>query len=559
MSDETWVVTLPKLGESVTEGVIGTFFKNVGDEVEFDDPLFEVSTDKVDTEVPSSYDGVVLEVLAQEGDTVSVGAPIMKIGGKGTPVPNRLPSAAHGVAAAGGRSLNDLSTPSVGGSEGPTTNAGFSPSASGEVFELTMPKLGESVTEGTIGTWFKAVGDAVALDDVLFDVSTDKVDSEIPSPYDGTMLAILVGEGETVPVGTVLARIGAPGAAVAEPPATTTTGNGSGPAGNGSTRPVGAATATAPAARATAGGGRLLSPLVRRLVAESGLDVATISGTGAGGRIRREDVGNAIAAAKTAAPAAPAVAPAAAPAAARAPKAGKDGRDEVVPLSRMRLILADTLKASQTQAASVWTSVEVDFDNIEKVRTEFKSRFKKETGASLSYLPFISRAVCDALRQFPTVNSSIDLESKTMTLHPYVNLGVAVDLDEQGLVVPVVKDADSLNIRGIASQIATKAAAARARELPNKEMQGSTFTITNPGPFASYASSPIINQPNVAILCTDGVKRRPVAVGDAIAIHPVGIIGMVYDHRAFDGSTASKFLLHIRDSLEQRDWSTELS
>jgi pyruvate dehydrogenase E2 component (dihydrolipoamide acetyltransferase) len=559
MSDETWVVTLPKLGESVTEGVIGTFFKNVGDEVEFDDPLFEVSTDKVDTEVPSSYDGVVLEVLAQEGDTVSVGAPIMKIGGKGTPVPNRLPSAAHGVAAAGGRSLNDLSTPSVGGSEGPTTNAGFSQSASGEVFELTMPKLGESVTEGTIGTWFKAVGDAVALDDVLFDVSTDKVDSEIPSPYDGTMLAILVGEGETVPVGTVLARIGAPGAAVAEPPATTTTGNGSGPTGNGSTRPVGAATATAPAARATAGGGRLLSPLVRRLVAESGLDVATISGTGAGGRIRREDVGNAIAAAKTAAPAAPAVAPAAAPAAARAPKAGKDGRDEVVPLSRMRLILADTLKASQTQAASVWTSVEVDFDNIEKVRTEFKSRFKKETGASLSYLPFISRAVCDALRQFPTVNSSIDLESKTMTLHPYVNLGVAVDLDEQGLVVPVVKDADSLNIRGIASQIATKAAAARARELPNKEMQGSTFTITNPGPFASYASSPIINQPNVAILCTDGVKRRPVAVGDAIAIHPVGIIGMVYDHRAFDGSTASKFLLHIRDSLEQRDWSTELS
>jgi 2-oxoglutarate dehydrogenase E2 component (dihydrolipoamide succinyltransferase) len=359
-----------------------------------------------------------------------------------------------------------------------------------------------------------------------------------------------------VPVGTVLARIGAPGAATAESPATTN-GNGSGPAGNGSTRPA-PANPAAPATPAAAGGGRLLSPLVRRLVAESGLDVATISGTGAGGRIRREDVGNAIAVAKTAT-AAPAAAPAAAPTAAPVSKGATDGRDEVVPLSRMRLILADTLKASQTQAASVWTSVEVDFDNIERVRTEFKTRFKKETGASLSYLPFISRAVCDALRQFPTVNSSIDLESKTMTLHPYVNLGVAVDLDEQGLVVPVVKDADALNIRGIASQIATKAAAARAKELPNKEMQGSTFTITNPGPFASYASSPIINQPNVAILCTDGVKRRPVAIGDAIAIHPVGIIGMVYDHRAFDGSTASKFLLHIRDSLEQRDWSTELS
>ena len=246
MSDETWVVTLPKLGESVTEGVIGTFFKNVGDEVEFDDPLFEVSTDKVDTEVPSSYDGVVLEVLAQEGDTVSVGAAIMRIGGKGATVPNRLPSAAHGVAAAGGRSLNDPSAPSVGGSEGPTTeSADFSPSATGEVFEITMPKLGESVTEGTIGTWFKAVGDDVAFDDPLFDVSTDKVDSEIPSPYDGKMLDILVNAGETVPVGTVLARIGAPGSQVGR---TGGQGNGSGPADVESPRAVDAQTGAAPVA-----------------------------------------------------------------------------------------------------------------------------------------------------------------------------------------------------------------------------------------------------------------------------------------------------------------------
>jgi pyruvate dehydrogenase E2 component (dihydrolipoamide acetyltransferase) len=553
MSDETWVVTLPKLGESVTEGVIGAFFKNVGDEVEFDDPLFEVSTDKVDTEVPSSYDGVVLEVMAQEGDTVSVGAAIMRIGGKGATVPNRLPSAAHGVAAAGGRSLNDPSAPSVGGSEGPTTEAvDFSPSGAGEIFEVTMPKLGESVTEGTIGTWLKAVGDDVAFDDPLFDVSTDKVDSEIPSPYDGTMLSILVNAGETVPVGTVLARIGTPGAVQA---GRAGNGNGSRPAEAAST---GAVPKAAAAIARDGAGGRMLSPLVRRLAAEHNIDVAGVAGTGAGGRIRREDIEKAIASGQTLT-AAPAAAAAQAPVAPRATKAATDSRDEVVPLSRMRLILADTLKASQTLAASVWTSVEVDFDNIERVRTEYKARFKKETGASLSYLPFISRAVCDALREFPTVNSSIDLESKTMTLHPYVNLGVAVDLDEQGLVVPVVKDADTLNIRGIASQIATKAAAARAKELSNKEMAGSTFTITNPGPFASYASSPIINQPNVAILCTDGVKRRPVAVGDAIAIHSVGIIGMVYDHRAFDGSTASKFLLHIRDSLEQRDWSAELS
>ena len=224
----------------------------------------------------------------------------------------------------------------------------------------------------------------------------------------------------------------------------------------------------------------------------------------------------------------------------------------------MRLAVASGMKASQGIAAAVWTSVEVDFDNVDRVRAKHKDRFKKETGSSLSYLPFVSRAAIDALRAHPTVNSSIDIEAKTMTLHPYVNLGIAVDLDQQGLVVRVVKDADGLNMRGIAKRITELAGAARGKKLPMSDMQGSTFTITNPGPFASYASAPIINQPNVAILCTDGVKRRPVAVGDAIAIHPTGILGLVYDHRALDGSTASLFLLHIRDSLEQRDWEAEV-
>ena len=301
MSDETWVVTLPKLGESVTEGVIGSVFKQVGDEVEFDDPLFEVSTDKVDSEVPSPYDGVVLEVLAQPGETIPVGAPVLKIGGKGTTVENRLPSAAHGVAAAGGRSLNDPSAPSVGGSEGPSTeDAHFSPSsATGEVFEITMPKLGESVTEGTIGTWLKAVGDDVAFDDPLFDVSTDKVDSEIPSPYDGKILDILVNAGETVPVGTVLARIGAAGSQVAG-----SAGNGSRPAAVETPRAASPETGAAPVGRDGAGG-RLLSPLVRRLAAEHGIDVTTVPGTGVGGRIRREDIAKVIAAGPATAVAAP--------------------------------------------------------------------------------------------------------------------------------------------------------------------------------------------------------------------------------------------------------------
>jgi len=559
MSDETWVVALPKLGESVTEGVIGSIFKAVGDEVEFDDPLFEVSTDKVDSEIPSPYDGVILEVLAQSGDTVPVGAPVLRIGGKGTPVENRLPSASHAVAAAGGPSLTEAGTPSMGGSEGPATEAGgVSTPGDGEVYAVTMPKLGESVTEGTVGSWLKQVGEAVEFDDPLFEVSTDKVDSEIPSPYDGTILEILVHGGETVPVGTVLARIGSQSGAPA--------GGGAQPAP--SVTPAAATLSAAPPAGN--GEGRLLSPLVRRLVAENGLDVSAITGTGVGGRIRREDVEKAVAAggARAAAPVAagaPAATATTAPAAAApaAPKAvtgPSDERDQVVPLTRMRVAVATGLKASQTLTASVWTSVEVDFHNVDQVRAKFKAQFKKETGSSLTYLPFVSRAAVDALRAFPTVNSAIDLEAKTMTLHPYVNLGIAVDLDEQGLVVPVVRGADSLNIRGIASEISAKAAAARSKQLSNADMAGSTFTITNPGPLSSYASAPIINQPNVGILCTDGVKRRPVALaGDAIAVHPVGIIGLVYDHRAFDGVTASKFLLHIRESLEQRDWATELS
>jgi pyruvate dehydrogenase E2 component (dihydrolipoamide acetyltransferase) len=604
MSDE-WVVTMPKLGETVTEGTVGGWRKQVGDSIEFDDPLFEVSTDKVDSEIPSPYDGVVLEILVPEGETVPVGTPLVRIGAPGSVPPGGngspavvagaggMPEARPGLVGSGGPALDDPAAPQMGGSEAmPALEDPAVSVPAGRVHEITMPKLGETVTEGTVGAWKKQVGDTVDFDDPLFEVSTDKVDSEIPSPYDGVLLEILVPEGETVPVGTPLARIGeasAQGASTAPPggtPGGTTAVSGSGPAAVGAPAepaggPVSGGAPTGGGARPSAGGrdGRLLSPLVRRLVAEAGLDVTAIVGTGELGRIRREDVEKAIASggARAAAPAsaapspaAPAPAPAAtaapapspAPArqapAAAAPAAGGDPRDQVVELTRMRLAVASGMKTSQSIAAAVWTSVEVDFDNVERVRAKHKDRFKKETGSSLSYLPFVSRATVDALRAYPAVNSSIDVEAKTMTLHPYVNLGIAVDLDQQGLVVPVVKDADGLNMRGIAKRITELAAAARGKKLPMSDMQGSTFTITNPGPFASYASAPIINQPNVAILCTDGVKRRPVAVGDAIAVHPTGIIGLVYDHRALDGSTASLFLMHLRDSLEQRDWEAEV-
>ncbi|WP_316690864.1 biotin/lipoyl-containing protein, partial [Pseudonocardia sp. H11422] len=307
MSDE-WVVTMPKLGETVTEGLVGNWLKQVGDEVAFDDPLFEVSTDKVDSEIPSPYDGVVAEILVAAGETVPVGTPLVRITPAGVVVENRIPAASHTVAAAGGPSLSDPAAPQMGGSEG---TAGEDPGVgapTGEVHDITMPKLGETVTEGTIGNWLKQAGDPVAFDDPLFEVSTDKVDSEIPSPYDGVLLEILVPAGDTVPVGTPLARIGAPGGAVAgataaPAPAAAAAGPpasaGAAPAGNGSD-------------------GRMLSPLVRRLAAEGGLDLATVTGTGAGGRIRREDVERALATGGARAAAAPSAAQAA-PAAAAAP------------------------------------------------------------------------------------------------------------------------------------------------------------------------------------------------------------------------------------------------
>src|SRR5215218_6273869 len=404
---EQWTVTMPKLGETVTEGTVGSWLKNVGDAVAFDDPLFEVSTDKVDSEIPSPYDGVIVEILVQAGETVPVGTPLVKIG-----EPGSTPGAR------GGPASSDPAAPATGGSEAmPATAAAGagvpgSPAASGgEVHDITMPKLGETVTEGTVGSWLKNVGDAVAFDDPLFEVSTDKVDSEIPSPYDGVILEILVQAGETVPVGTPVARIGEPGAAPA--------GGGGAPAPTTAAAPAATASAApataAPATASANGGGTPLSPLVRRLAAENNLDLAKVPGSGVGGRIRREDVEKAIAGGGATATAAPAAAPApaaaaaapattqprpAAPAAAAAPKVGGDPRDQVQPLSRMRLALASGLKGSQMLAASVWTSIEVDYAEVDKVRAKHKDRFKKETGSSLSYLPFVSRAVVDALRAF---------------------------------------------------------------------------------------------------------------------------------------------------------------
>jgi 2-oxoglutarate dehydrogenase E2 component (dihydrolipoamide succinyltransferase) len=442
----------------------------------------------------------------------------------------------------------------------------------GGLNEVTMPKLGETVTEGTVGAWLKAVGDTVAFDDPLFEVSTDKVDSEIPSPYDGVLLEILVASGETVPVGTPLARIGSTDAG-AEAAAAQAAGA---PAAADVTPvavpPDSAPPARTPPATVASGPGRPLSPVVRRLAAEHGLDLSRIPGTGAGGRIMREDVLPAVAngggrtaggapaalAAPSASAAPPAAPPAAAPSnASSAPSA--TGREEIVPLSRIRLVTAERMIESRRTAAHVWTSIEVDLERIEQVRQKHKAAYRAAESASLTYLPFMAHAVCDGLRAYPILNSSIDMAAKTATYHHYVNLGIAVDVEGVGLMAPVIRDADSLNLRGLARAIREVGTKAKQRTLTGEEMSGSTFTISNPGPMGTYASAAVINQPNVAILTTEGVARRVIAVGDAIAIHHTCVLGLSYDHRALDGVVAARFLAYVWDALQDRDWEAELA
>ncbi|TAM10712.1 MAG: 2-oxo acid dehydrogenase subunit E2 [Nevskiaceae bacterium] len=433
-----------------------------------------------------------------------------------------------------------------------------------DIVEIHMPKLGESVAEGTISEWLKAVGDSVDFDESLFVVETDKIATEFPSPEAGVLLEILVPAGETVPIGATLARIGPAGAATgaspaAAKPADAAAAKAAAMAAEVAEPATAAAPATASAAPAAHKGGELLSPLVRRLAAEHHLDLAQIAGSGANGRIMREDVEAAIrkqlqpAVSKVAIPP---VAPVSASSSPASPPAAKG--DKVVPLSRIRLVTAQRMVESKRIAPHVWTSVEVDYENIAKVRARHKDRFKAETGASLTYLPFVMRAVADALHAFPAVNSSVDIEAKTLIMHSEVHLAVAVDLDEKGLMAPVIRNADMFNVRGLAKAVQAVSAAAKKGTLTPDQLQGSTFTLTSPGPLGSFASAPIINQPNVAIMATDGVARKPTVVGDAIAIHHLGVLGLCYDHRAFDGVTTARFLDHVRTSLQERDWEAEI-
>jgi len=502
-------------------------------------------------------------------------------------------------------------------------------------FTVTMPQLGETVTEGTILRWAKQPGDTVAEDEVLVEISTDKVDTEVPSPVSGVLSEILVPEGETVEVGAVLAVIAtaeeapAPSAPAAAPavaatpapaPAPTPAPASNTPATTPAPVPVPAPAPVAPPApvpvatpmaapaaatadveivpAAPAPGGAdlgMLSPVVRKLAAEHEIDLAAVPGTGRDGRITRKDVqafidariAGAVAPVPAPAPAvapvvatptaAPVVATPSVPAASVPAPAAADAVSETDPrgiplrpgdrveaITRLRKRIADNMIEARSTAAHVWTLLEVDFERIEQVRRLHKAAYKETEGFSLTYLPFIARATIDALREYPVVNSAFFQEEEQRVMHERVDLGIAVDLDQEGLIVMTVRDAEGMRMRPLSREIREVAAKARSGEYGLDDVTGSTFTITNPGPYGSLMSAPVINIPNVAILSTDAVQKRPVAVTDtqgmdAIAIHHVGNLGLTWDHRAFDGSTAVLFLRHIKDALEYWDWEHELS
>lgn len=439
------------------------------------------------------------------------------------------------------------------------------------VVTVTMPQLGETVTEGTILSWVKQIGDYVAEDDILVEISTDKVDTEIPSPAEGVLSEILVPAGTTVDVGTDICVLTQDESSDDSSDEQTsgedaTTATVSEETSQDSGEPAPAAKASGPADNVRRA---VLSPVVRKLATEHGIDLAMVPGSGSGGRITRADVEKFVAGSAQEPQAAPApdaavsVPPARAPAAQSTPPVAGQPTDDVREIPRLRKLIAENMSNARQVAAHVWTSVEVDYERVESVRTAHRADFEETEGFSLTYLPFIARATMDALATYPVVNSRFDLAAGTHTFNKHVNLGLAIDLNQGGLIVANIKNADSMTMTAIARSISSTAAAARSNKLSPDDLSGFTFSITNPGPFGSFMSAPIIPPPNAAILSTDTIKKRPVAIempdgSDGIVIHHIGYLSLSWDHRVFDGSTAVLFLNRIKTNLETWDWEQEL-
>ena len=572
-------VTMPALGESVTEGTVTTWLKQVGDTVELDEPIVEVSTDKVDSEVPSPVAGVLLEILVPEDETVEVGTEIARIGDA---------SEASAPAAA----------PAAAPVEAPAAPAAPAPApapAPAQGTEVRMPALGESVTEGTVTTWLKAVGDAVDADEPLLEVSTDKVDSEVPAPVAGFLTEIRVPEDETVEVGTVVAIISAtapsaaPAAASAAPaPAPVAPAAPAAPAApvapaapaapaapvapaapapvdpfpNASTLAAKASAAPVVASPAAATGSAYVTPIVRKLARELGVDLATVSGSGVGGRVRREDVEAAAAAARAAAAAAPApVAPAAPAAKAEATREPSPLRGTTEKMSRLRQTIARRMVESLQTAAQLTTVIEVDVTKVAALRARSKDAFLATHGTKLTFLPFFVKAATEALAYHPKLNATIN--DKEVTYFDYEHVGIAVDTP-RGLLVPVMKNAGEKDIPGIAASINDLAARTRDSKIGPDELSGSTFTVTNTGSGGAIFDTPILNTPETAIMGVGTIVKRPVVMkgadgADVIAIRSMVYLSLSYDHRLVDGADASRFLMDVKKRLEEGEFEADLA
>lgn len=546
-------VKMPQLGESVTEGTITRWLKNVGDHVTADEPLVEISTDKVDTEIPSPATGILLSQSAQEDDVVEVGAELAVIGEE---------SEAGASPAAPAPPAPPVAEPVVVAPVAVEPKVVASPASAGNDTIITLPALGESVTEGTITRWLKAVGDAVAVDEPIVEISTDKVDTEIPASVAGVLTKITAPEDSVVEVGGELGRIGSLVPASSAAPTAAT--------------PTPAPVAAAAAAESTPSG--YVTPLVRRMAAEAGVDLANITGTGTGGRITKTDVAAAAgttSAAPSAQPAQP-VQPAPVPASTPAPVATTPqtsapkpviassgslaGTTE--PLTRLRKVIAERMVESLQVSAQLTTVVEVDVTKIAAVRSRVKKSFEQREGVKLSFMPFFVKASVEALKQFPQINASIDMAAGTVTYYSDENIGIAVDT-ERGLLVPVIHQAGNLNIAGIARQISDLAERTRTGKVSPDDLSGGTFTVTNTGSRGALFDTPIVNVPQVAILGTGAVVKRPVAVtdnsgADVIAIRSMVYLALSYDHRLVDGADAARFLSSIKTRLEDTSFDAEL-
>lgn len=570
-------VVMPQMGESITEGTVSKWLKKVGDKIEKDEPILEISTDKVDAEVPSPAAGTLLEIRHKEGETVEVGTVLATIGAEG--------ESAAAAAAAQSQEMPEPEAPAIL-KPMPEPVAASTPSAptaedskdAADAVEVVMPQMGESITEGTVSKWLKKVGDAVAKDEPLLEISTDKVDAEVPSPAAGKLLEIKVQEGQTVEVGSVLALVGAEGAVTPSPAKTEAAAKPEPQKTVESTQtPTAESTSPAPASAATAASGNgqktledlrrtKSSPLVRKIAAEHGIDISRIPGSGISGRVTKKDILSYLESGAALKPqdllvkqAPQSRTPEAQPTAAETatiPAVVSSG-DRVEKMSIMRKKIAEHMVYSKRTSAHVTSVYEIDMTNVVRFRERKKDEFYSRYGTKLTFMPFIFEAVTRALRKFPIVNAQVDGDN--IIYKGDINLGMAVALD-WGLIVPVIKRADTLSLSGLALAANDLADRARQKKLLPDEVTGGTFTITNPGVFGGLFGTPIINQPQVAILCVGTIEKRPKVFtspegDDYIAIRHMAYFALTYDHRIIDGADGERFLAAIKEYLETTDFS----